>query len=76
MAKFRRRASVAVCIGCGCDDNHACEGGCYWLRVDYIAGVGVCSECSGHLARWLAGERGPHMSECLPGVAAFFRKRT
>ena len=48
---------LARCIGCGCNDMHACEGGCYWLRVDYAAGVGVCSECKAHVKRWEAGDR-------------------
>lgn len=26
--------NIATCIGCGCDDHHACGEGCYWLRVD------------------------------------------
>ncbi len=41
---------VATCIGCGCTDDHACDtvlGPCFWIKVDYKAGIGVCSEC-GH----------------------------
>lgn len=51
---------LAVCIGCGCDDMHACLGGCSWLRVDYVAHKGVCSQCGHETARWDAGQR--HMS--------------
>lgn len=48
----------ARCIGCGCDDNHACQPyGCSWLRVDYAAGVGVCSECRALVAEWDQGRR-------------------
>jgi hypothetical protein len=47
----------AICVGCGCTDAHACEGGCSWLAVDYAAGVGVCSNCSHALAAWQAGAR-------------------
>ncbi len=48
----------AVCIGCGCSDSHACVTGftldapasglqsCFWIKVDYERGVGVCSECA------------------------------
>ena len=53
---------VSVCIGCGCDDHHACRGGCWWLRVDRETGLGICSEC-GHLVEaWDRGERdgAPH----------------
>lgn len=24
---------VSTCIGCGCNDDHACEHGCGWLQV-------------------------------------------
>ncbi len=27
------------CRICGCDDNHACKGGCYWVEND------LCSQC-------------------------------
>lgn len=40
---------LATCIGCGCDDLHACADlfgdPCYWLTVDRAAGTGVCSQC-------------------------------
>lgn len=42
-----------TCIGCGCDDNHACDFGCSWLVVDRRVGLGVCSECHGHWPRFL-----------------------
>jgi hypothetical protein len=33
------------CIGCGCTDEHACEGGCSW------AWPKVCSRCAHIFAR-------------------------
>lgn len=48
---------LAHCIGCGCDDLHACADRCWWLRVDYDAGIGVCSNCAEHAARWDQGDR-------------------
>ena len=51
---------LATCIGCGCDDNHACEDGCWWQRVDHKAGLGVCSECEDHAEAWDRGDRTPH----------------
>jgi hypothetical protein len=39
---------VAKCIGCNCTDIAACDtiiGPCFWIKVDYKAGIGVCSEC-------------------------------
>lgn len=51
-------SEVAVCIGCGCDDNHACRpGSCWWLQVDYSAGVGVCSNCGEFVNAWNSGVR-------------------
>lgn len=47
----------ATCIGCGCTSGRACPNGCSWLRVDYRAGLGVCSSCPEHEARWDAGDR-------------------
>jgi len=52
---------VATCIGCGCDDGHACwnevtELPCSWLRVDRGRGLGVCSSCPEHVSRWETGD--------------------
>lgn len=52
-------SGLAHCIGCGCDDLHACSDRCWWLRVDYAAGVGVCSNCAAHVDRWDQGDRAP-----------------
>lgn len=51
-----------ICIGCSCDDFHACwdektDQPCHWLRVDDDNGVGVCSCCTEHVERYDAGER-------------------
>jgi hypothetical protein len=46
-----------LCIGCGCDDDHACEGGCSWLRIDRDESLGVCSSCAHVEAAWDSGER-------------------
>jgi len=48
---------TALCIGCGCDDDHACEGGCSWLRIDRQECIGVCSSCPQFEAAWDAGDR-------------------
>lgn len=53
-------ALFAVCIGCGCDDNHGCGDGCFWLRVDYADKLGVCSQCEEFEAQWDSGDRTPH----------------
>lgn len=46
--------SEATCIGCGCTDSRPCVtftyvhpviGPCFWVKVDYELGIGVCSEC-------------------------------
>lgn len=46
------RDGFTVCAGCGCDDLHACEGGCSWLAADHHAGTGVCSNCRTALTAW------------------------
>lgn len=48
---------LATCIECGCNDLHACENGCWWERVDYKAGLGVCSECAHRVKDWDRGDR-------------------
>lgn len=55
-------ARIATCIGCGCDDFHACfdeAAGtpCAWLVVDYPTRLGVCSACPEHVARFKSGDR-------------------
>ncbi len=52
---------LAVCIGCSCDDLHACMHSiepCHWLRVDRNTGRGVCSVCPELVVNWDAGEMG------------------
>jgi len=53
----RPHPSLSVCIGCGCDDFHACSERCWWAHVDVEAGLGVCSECPRHITRWRRGDR-------------------
>lgn len=51
---------AVTCIGCGCDDNHACvtDGvGCSWLAVDRDTGRGVCSSCPESLAEFEGEQR-------------------
>lgn len=40
---------VCICIGCGCDDLHACshEDGtpCAWVKRHPATGLGICSRC-------------------------------
>ena len=56
-----RLVTVCVCIGCGCDDNHACEDlfgdPCSWLEQSTTNRRGVCSNCAAYLRRWQKGER-------------------
>jgi hypothetical protein len=48
---MRSPLRIATCVGCGCDDMHACRPeGCAWLRVDYQAGTGVCTSCPERVA--------------------------
>lgn len=75
---------IAVCIGCGCDDFHACvdelNDACSWLVVNRNIGLGVCSSCPEHLERWDNAENEPVLeglaisqSAQSGGNRAFFR---
>lgn len=60
---------IATCIGCGCDDDRACNDGgrgCSWTRLDYVDGVGVCSRCPDHETRWDTGDREPQIPQLAP----------
>lgn len=35
-------AALPTCRVCGCNELHACAGGCYWVEED------LCSSCVGH----------------------------
>lgn len=37
---------MTTCIGCGCDDAHACPGGCSWVAKSPAGLCGVCSGCA------------------------------
>lgn len=48
------------CIGCGCDEAHACEHGgigCWWLRFNAAGRTGVCSRCEDLVPHWDRGGR-------------------
>lgn len=64
---------IATCIGCGCDDLHACcdsQSGrpCSWLAVDYSIGKGVCTSCENHIERWKAGDMEIHRDTGTEGI--------
>jgi hypothetical protein len=57
-----------ICIGCGCDEQHACPmdhvgfyAGCWWLRFDAAARAGVCSCCEDLVEAWERSERAPQL---------------
>jgi hypothetical protein len=56
---------LCQCIGCGCDDLHACADligdPCSWLVRSESGRLGVCTQCPVALARWKAGKR--HFTE-------------
>lgn len=73
------RLHIATCIGCGCDDDHACwddaqDAPCSWVRVDYTAGLGVCSACPDLVYAWDAGDREirvpaePRLADAAAGI--------
>lgn len=40
-ASGMRILTESQCIGCGCTESHACEGGCAWVDADQT----LCSRC-------------------------------
>jgi hypothetical protein len=51
-----------ICIGCGCDNEHACfdetlNQPCHWIRLDPVAGKGLCSCCAELAGAWDRGDR-------------------
>jgi hypothetical protein len=37
-----------ICIGCGCDEGHACNvagEGCSWVHIGPLRLAGICSAC-------------------------------
>jgi hypothetical protein len=54
---------IAACIGCGCTDDRACLGGCWWLDVDRAAGKGVCCYCEDHLQAFHAQQAAARLDE-------------
>lgn len=36
---------MTTCIGCGCTDTAACEGGCSWIAIGPGEVAGLCSSC-------------------------------
>lgn len=50
----------ACCIGCGCDETHACvsdqhQGPCWWMRFRHGSATGVCSYCADLRPHWDSG---------------------
>jgi hypothetical protein len=37
----RHHPMSGKCVGCGCTEEHACEGGCSWVDADRL----LCSTC-------------------------------
>jgi hypothetical protein len=56
-----RKPPLCVCIGCGCDDLHACQDligdACGWLIQSGTGKHGVCTQCPACLPAWNKGRR-------------------
>lgn len=68
-----------ICIGCGCDEKHACPmdhaglyGGCWWVRFDAEARAGVCSACWDLCQAWDAVKK---RTPFLPLIAERFHRQ-
>lgn len=56
---MKNKPTIATCIGCGCDDANACEGGCGWISVNRETQRGVCTRCPQHQTKFLAEQSPP-----------------
>jgi hypothetical protein len=57
-----RDSRSPVCVGCGCDNDHACFDQdarlpCHWIRLEPGAGKGLCSACPELAEAWDRGKR-------------------
>lgn len=54
-------AVLCQCIGCGCDDNHACQDllgdPCGWIVQSKSRRLGVCTRCPNMVPLWNARKR-------------------
>ena len=49
-ARNKQRVPEWNCCGeCGCTDERACEGGCFWIRKPTRDVPGLCSACADRL---------------------------
>lgn len=39
-----RKKLIGACIYCGCTDDHACPGGCYWIISHKVCSNPKCVE--------------------------------
>lgn len=57
------RPIPGTCFACHCTEQHACEGGCYWIDSNQT----LCSVCS-HRVVWLATLSQAECIEDLQGI--------
>lgn len=53
---------MTTCIGCGCTDENACQGGCSWIAISPNELAGACSKC---VEAGLITERATELAEAL-----------
>lgn len=60
-APTSKKPPLCQCIGCGCDDSHACADllgdPCGWLVRSKSGRLGVCTQCPLTMRAWIAGRR-------------------
>jgi len=61
MRRAPKKPVLCQCIGCGCDDLHACEDligtPCGWAVRSQSGRLGVCTQCPTALVLWKRGKR-------------------
>ena len=67
--KRKRELALRKCRVCGCTDDRACEGGCYWVGPD------LCSRCADRGEGPVNGEDKTQMDEDFKRYAGIRRAR-
>lgn len=56
-----------TCRVCGCDDLHACEGGCSWLPIPHDNLCSACAPAANHVVSMTVDERSRSVATCICG---------
>lgn len=59
--------TVRTCRVCSCTDDHACEGGCYWLPIPHDDLCSACAPAASHIISMGIDDKGRSVATCRCG---------